>query len=74
MGEVLIEFQRNGDYLKCTAVDPVSGEEVCTLGPIHNREALKQLAIQKLHNKLVMLKSKPKGAALSKPKPNQIIC
>ncbi|BBF82222.1 DUF6898 family protein [Asticcacaulis excentricus] len=59
MSEFLLELQRNGAYLKVTAVDPVSGEEVSTLGPATDPEAVKRLAVQKLKNRLEALKPPP---------------
>ena len=33
MTEVLIEMHRQGAYLKCTAIDPETGEEAIAVGP-----------------------------------------
>ena len=52
MGEVYLELQRNGAYLKCTAVDAQTGEEAVAVGPVNDPEGLKRLAILKLENKL----------------------
>jgi len=57
MSDVFIEMQRHGAYLKVTAIDSETGEEVSTLGPVSDPEAVKRLAIQKLQNKLTTLKS-----------------
>ncbi len=59
MSEVYIEFQRNGAYLKCTAVDPQTAEEASAMGPANDPEGVKRLAIQKLRNKLDA--KKPQG-------------
>ena len=52
MGDVFIELQRHGAYLKCTAIDADSGEEAVVIGPLREPEHLKRLAVQKLRNKL----------------------
>ena len=52
MSEVLLEYHRNGAYLKVIAVDPVTGEEVSAMGPANYPSAVKNLAITKLQNKL----------------------
>ncbi|ESQ78180.1 hypothetical protein [Asticcacaulis sp. YBE204] len=61
MSEVLLEYHRQGAYLKVIAVDPDTGEEVSTLGPASDPEAVKRLAILKLRNKLAVLKGPPPG-------------
>lgn len=52
MSEVYLELQRNGAYLKCTAVDSATGEEAMAIGPLNDPEGVKRLAVQKLRNKL----------------------
>ncbi|MFT3996316.1 MAG: hypothetical protein QM667_02840 [Asticcacaulis sp.] len=59
MSEFLLELLRNGAYLKVTAIDPVSGEEVSTVGPASDPESVKRLAIQKLKNHLAAKKPAP---------------
>lgn len=59
MSEVLLEFHRNGAYLKVTAVDPVTGIEVSAMGPVSDPSAVKRLAIQKLQNRLTAMKAPP---------------
>ncbi|UDF02419.1 hypothetical protein [Asticcacaulis sp. AND118] len=59
MSEFLLELHRNGAYLKVIAVDPVSGEEVSTVGPASDPQAVKRLAVQKLKNRLEALKPPP---------------
>ena len=67
MGEVYIELQRHGAYLKCTAIDGDTGEEAVVIGPLREPESLKRLAVQKLRNKLGLKpdqsKSKPGPAS-----------
>lgn len=46
---VILEFITKGRYVKVTAVDPNTGIEATIVGdPTAGREALEQLAIQKL--------------------------
>ena len=52
MSEIYIEMQRNGAYLRCTAIDAATGEEAIAIGPVNDPEAVKRIAIQKLRNKL----------------------
>jgi hypothetical protein len=59
MSEVLLEYHRNGAYLKVTAVDPATGEEVSAMGPASNPTAVKSLAITKLQNKLAARRQTP---------------
>ena len=52
MSEIYLELQRNGAYLKCTAVDAASGEEAMAIGPLNDPEGVKRLAVLKLQNRL----------------------
>ncbi|MEI9904353.1 MAG: hypothetical protein WDN06_10540 [Asticcacaulis sp.] len=52
MGEVYLELQRNGQYLKCTAIDAATAEEAVAVGPVSDPEGVKRLAVMKLRNKL----------------------
>ena len=61
MGEVYIELQRHGAYLRCTAIDGDTGEEAVAIGPLRDPESLKRLAVQKLRNKLGLKSEPPKG-------------
>jgi hypothetical protein len=46
---VIIEFIRMGRYVKVTAVDVITHEEVCLIGDArHTQEYLKQMAVKKL--------------------------
>ena len=51
-GDIYLEMQRNGAYLKCTAIDARSGEEAMAIGPSNDPEGVKRLAILKLKNRL----------------------
>lgn len=52
MAEVLLEYQRNGAYLKVIAMDPHTLEEAFAIGPAKDPISVKNLAILKLKNKL----------------------
>lgn len=52
MSEIYLEMQRKGVYLKVTAVDADTAEEVSAMGPISDPEGVKRLAVLKLKNKL----------------------
>jgi hypothetical protein len=60
MGDVFIELQRHGAYLKCTAIDADTGEEAVVIGPLREPESLKRLAVQKLRNKRGLKPDAPK--------------
>lgn len=47
-GEVIFELTRNGPYLKCSAIHVATGREVSTMGPVHEPEGLKRIALAKL--------------------------
>ncbi|OSQ42338.1 hypothetical protein [Thalassospira sp. MCCC 1A01428] len=47
--EIFIEFKQVGQYLRCTAIDSATGQEVTVAGPVsRNPEQLKRVAVQKL--------------------------
>ena len=52
MSEVYLEMVRNGNFLRCTAIDAATGEEAIAIGPVNDPEAVKRLAVEKLRNKL----------------------
>ena len=46
---IIFEISRHGDYVKVTAVDPVSAVEVSVMGPVKGPiEVVKRIAVQKL--------------------------
>lgn len=51
-GEVIVEFVRNGAYLKCSAVHVASGVEVSAVGPVTERNGLERIALAKLKRAL----------------------
>jgi hypothetical protein len=59
VSEIYLELQRNGAYLKCTAVDSATGEEAMAVGPVNDPEGIKRLAVQKLRIKLDQRRNAP---------------
>lgn len=51
-GEILIEFVRNGAYLKCSAVHAATGLEAAAIGPATDPAALERIAVAKLKRAL----------------------
>ncbi|MBX9459959.1 MAG: hypothetical protein KL785_01185 [Brevundimonas sp.] len=51
-GEVIIEFVRNGAWLKCSAVHVATGIEVSAVGPPTERAGLERIALGKLKRAL----------------------
>ena len=52
LGEVIVEFVRNGSYLKCSAIHPATGVEVSAIGPAAEPRAVERVAIAKLKRAL----------------------
>src|SRR5690606_1482241 len=48
LGEVIVEFVRNGSYLKCSAVHDATGTEASAVGPVNERAGLERIAVAKL--------------------------
>jgi len=48
LGDVIVEFVRNGAYLKCSAIQVASGREVSALGPASDPKGVERVAIAKL--------------------------
>jgi len=47
-GRIIVEFVRNGQWLKCSAVDEVSGIEASAAGPASDPSGVQRLAVAKL--------------------------
>ena len=47
-GEVIVEFVRNGPYLRCSAVHAATGLEASAVGPAADPRALERIAVAKL--------------------------
>lgn len=54
LGEVIVEFVRNGAYVKCSAVHAASGVEVSAIGPAAEPRAVERVAIAKLKRALAV--------------------
>lgn len=52
MAEIYLELQRNGAYLKCSAVCAETSEEATAIGPLNDPEGVKRLAVLKLQKRL----------------------
>lgn len=52
LGEVIVEFVRNGAYVKCSAVHTATGVEVSAMGPALEPRAVERVAIAKLKRAL----------------------
>ena len=52
IGEVIFELTRIGSYLKCSAIHVATGREVSAMGPVHEPEGLKRVALAKLKKAL----------------------
>ena len=62
--EVLFEMKQVGQYLRITAIDPLSGTEVISIGdPSVNPDMLRNMAVRKL--KYVIAKNRNERAANS---------
>ena len=52
LGEVIVEFVRNGPYLKCSAIHVATGREVSAMGPVNEPKSVERVAIAKLRRAL----------------------
>ncbi len=52
LGEIIVEFVRNGAYLKCSAVHVKTGIEVSAMGPVREPTAVERVAVAKLKRAL----------------------
>ena len=52
LGEVIVEFTRNGAYVKCSAIHVATGREVCAMGPANEPKAVERVALAKLKRAL----------------------
>ncbi|KIC59283.1 hypothetical protein RM53_05725 [Brevundimonas nasdae] len=52
LGEVNVEFTRNGLYLKCSAIHVATGREVSAMGPVNEPKSVERVAIAKLRRAL----------------------
>lgn len=52
LGEIIVEFVRNGAYVKCSAVHAATGVEVSAIGPAAEPRAVERVALAKLKRAL----------------------
>ena len=52
LGEIIVEFVRNGPYVKCSAIHVATGREVSAMGPTNEPKAVERVAIAKLRRVL----------------------
>ena len=52
IGEVIVEFVRNGAFLKCSAIHAATGTEAFAVGPVKERAHLERIAVAKLRRAL----------------------
>lgn len=52
LGEIIVEFVRNGAYVKCSAVHAATGFEVSAIGPAAEPRAVERVALAKLKRAL----------------------
>lgn len=53
IGEVIVEFVRNGPYLKCSAIHVATGLEASAVGPAAEPRGLERIAVAKLKRVLL---------------------
>ena len=49
---MIVEFTRNGAYVKCSAIHVATGREVSAMGPVREPKAVERVAIAKLRRAL----------------------
>ena len=55
LGEVIVEFVRNGAYLKCSAIHVATGREVSAVGPANDPRSVERVAVAKLKRALAQV-------------------
>ncbi|MGN6064788.1 MULTISPECIES: DUF6898 family protein [Brevundimonas] len=55
LGEVIVEFVRNGPYVKCSAVHVATGREVSAMGPVNEPKSVERVALAKLKRALTRM-------------------
>ncbi|MGX8271798.1 DUF6898 family protein [Brevundimonas diminuta] len=55
LGEVIIEFVRNGSYVKCSAIHVATGREVSAMGPVNEPKSVERVALAKLKRALTRM-------------------
>ncbi|ASD28185.1 MULTISPECIES: DUF6898 family protein [Brevundimonas] len=55
LGEVIVEFVRNGPYVKCSAIHVATGREVSAMGPVNEPKSVERVALAKLKRALTRM-------------------
>ncbi len=55
LGEVIVEFVRNGPYVKCSAIHVATGREVSAMGPVNEPKSVERVALAKLKRALTQI-------------------
>ena len=55
LGEVIVEFVRNGPYVKCSAIHVATGREVRAMGPVNEPKSVERVALAKLKRALTQM-------------------
>jgi len=55
LGEVIVEFVRNGPYVKCSAIHVATGREVSAMGPVNEPKSAERVAPAKLKRALTQM-------------------
>ena len=55
LGEVIVEFVRNGPYVKCSAIHVATGREVSAMGPVNEPKSVERVALAKLKRALTQM-------------------
>ena len=55
LGEVIVEFVRNGPYVKCSAIHVATGREVSAMGPVNEPKSVERVALSKLKRALTQM-------------------
>lgn len=55
LGEVIVEFVRNGPYVKCSAIHVTTGREVSAMGPVNEPKSVERVALAKLKRALTQM-------------------
>jgi len=55
LGEVIVEFVRNGPYVKCSAAHVATGREVSAMGPVNEPKSVERVALAKLKRALTRM-------------------
>ena len=55
LGEVIVEFVRNGPYVKCSAIHVATDRAVSAMGPVNEPQPVERVALAKLKRALTRM-------------------